>query len=322
MGYDTIVSGMKQEQAIVTGGAGFIGSHLCDELVHMGYFVTCIDNLSSGKKENIRHLIKNASFRFIQADVTNSIPEIESVNYIFHLASPASVIDYQNAPEETALANSVGTIHLLQLAKALKARFLFASTSEIYGDPKEHPQKETYWGNVNPVGIRSCYDESKRFGEMMTMLYFRKYNLDTRIVRIFNTFGPRMRPTDGRVISNFINQAIRGDSMTIYGSGKQTRSFCYISDLIDGIVKVMFSSVSGEIYNLGNPAEHTIVELAQKITRLTQSSSKIVYKDLPLDDPEKRKPDITKAKTQLGWEPIVRLDDGLDKTITYYKNII
>ena len=242
------------------------------------------------------------------------------IDFIYHLASPASVPDYQKYPEETALVNSIGTRMFLKVAKAHGAKFLFASTSEVYGDPKEHPQKETYWGNVNPHGVRACYDESKRFGEMITMLYVRNHGVDGRIARIFNTYGPRMRPDDGRVVSNFINQAIAGKPLTVYGDGAQTRSFCFVSDMVDGLIRFM-DAPSGEVVNLGNPEEYTMLDLAEKIKRMTGSSSGIVHVELPEDDPTQRRPDIGKAKKLLGWEPNVSVDEGLEKTIAYYKSL-
>lgn len=306
---------------LVTGGAGFIGSHLSEALFSANYRVVAVDNLITGRKENLVQAIKRADFSLIEQDVTEPI-RIEAVTHIFHLASPASVIDYQKYPEETALVNSVGTRNLLQLARETSAKFLFASTSEVYGDPKEHPQKETYWGNVNPIGPRACYDESKRFGEMMTIIYRRVHGVDARIVRIFNTYGPRMRPDDGRVVSNLINQAIRGEPMTVYGSGTQTRSFCYVSDMVEGIMRAMFTQgTDGEVINLGNPEEYRMIDLANKIKEMTGTSSDIVYKDLPPDDPEVRRPDITKAKTLLGWEPEVSVSEGLERTVAYYRSL-
>lgn len=307
-----------QEIVLITGGAGFIGSHLTDTLLEQGYRVIVADNLLTGSLENLATARKSKDFQFLEYDVTQPLPHTIIPQFIFHLASPASVIDYQNYPEETALVNSVGTRELVRFATAHHAKFLFASTSEVYGNPLEHPQQETYWGNVNPNGVRSCYDESKRFGEMITKLYQRRDNLDARIVRIFNTYGPRMRPTDGRVISTFINQAIVNKEITVYGSGNQTRSFCYVSDLVSGLIQSMFSGTSGEVYNLGNPDEYSMNELANKIIKDTHSSSTISYHPLPEDDPEKRKPDITKAKKELHWEPKVLLEEGLKKTIEYY----
>lgn len=318
--YDTIVAMNKQEIAVVTGGAGFIGSHLSEKLLDLGCSVFCLDNLSTGNLSNIDHLHRKKQFTFIQTDVTESLPKLPPVDYVFHLASPASVIDYQQFPEETALVNTVGTRNMLQFTKKdHQTRFLYASTSEIYGDPVEHPQTENYWGNVNPVGVRACYDESKRWGEMITMLYFRKYHMDTRIIRIFNTYGPKMRSTDGRVVSNFINQAIQGSDITVYGSGNQTRSFCYVSDLVDGIITVMFKGKISEVYNVGNPEEYSMNELANRIKIVTNSNSLIRYCSLPEDDPEKRKPDISKIK-RLGWKPKINLAEGLEKTIEYYRS--
>lgn len=308
--------------SIVTGGAGFIGSHLCEKLLSLDYRVYCLDNLITGNDNNIEVCKKNPLFSFLRCDVTKDLPIFPKVDYVFHLASPASVIDYQKYPEETALVNSVGTRNLLKFSKAYRAKFLFASTSEIYGDPKEHPQKETYWGNVNPIGIRACYDESKRFGETLTMLYIRKYDLDGRIIRIFNTYGPNMRKDDGRVVSNFINQALEEKPITIYGKGTQTRSFCYVSDLVSGIVSVATSNkTKGEVYNLGNPEEFTVIKLANLVKSLIKSQSKIIHSDLPQDDPTQRKPDISKIKSFLGWKPKVKLEEGLRKTIEYYKTL-
>lgn len=310
------------ETSLVTGGAGFIGSHLVEVLLAAGHKVIGVDNLLTGSEKNLQEAQKNPQFTFLNHDVTKPLLISERIDYIFHLASPASVVDYQKYPEETALVNSLGTIHLLNLAKQQGARLLFASTSEVYGDPKEHPQTETYWGNVNPNGIRSCYDESKRFGEAMTMVYVRKHGLDARIVRIFNTYGPRMRKTDGRVVSNFINQALEGKPLTVYGDGKQTRSFCYVSDLVEGIIKLMVTNgAKGEVVNLGNPEEYRVIDLAKKIKDLTRSSSEIVFSDLPEDDPNKRRPDIAKAENLLGWKPRVSVDEGLVKTIEYYKAV-
>ncbi len=310
-----------KKTALVTGAAGFIGSHLTDALLAAGYRVIGVDNLLTGSETNLKEAMKSPSFVFMNADITEPLAVDGQVDFIFHLASPASVIDYQSLPEETAMANSLGTVNLLKLAQAKKSRFLFASTSEVYGDPTEHPQKETYWGNVNPNGIRSCYDESKRFGEAIIMVYNRKYHIDTRIVRIFNTYGPRMRKTDGRVVSNFINQALEGTPLTVYGDGSQTRSFCYVSDLVAGIQKLMFvNEAAGEVVNLGNPEEYTMIDLANKVISMTGSSSKVVHHELPKDDPVRRKPDITKALSLLRWAPVVSLDDGLKNTIAYYKN--
>lgn len=311
----------KKKTALVTGGAGFIGSHLCSALLEQGYAVYCIDNLVTGSEKNIEELKGNGDFTFIRWDVVHEMPVLPRVDLVFHLASPASVPDYQKYAEETALVNSKGTRNLLTFVKAYGAKFLFTSTSEIYGDPAQHPQKETYWGNVNPIGLRACYDESKRFGEMMTMLYVRAHNVDARIVRIFNTYGPNMRSDDGRVISNFVNQALEGKPLTVYGKGLQTRSFCYVSDMVAGILAVMNSSKTrGEVINLGNPDEYTVSDVAKKIKLMTGSKSEIIYKELPVDDPCRRKPDISKANKLVGWKPVVSLEEGLKKTIEYYKN--
>jgi nucleoside-diphosphate-sugar epimerase len=311
---------------LVTGGAGFIGSHLCSSLLDDGYEVICLDNLITGSKDNIENLLSNPSFEFIEADVCDpSRINHQSliINHVFHLASPASPIDYQEKPEETLLANSQGTLNMLKLAKDNNAKFLLASTSEVYGDPLKHPQKEDYWGNVNSFGPRSCYDESKRFAEAATYIYLHEYNVDARIIRIFNTYGPNMQKNDGRVVSNFINWALGNHEIKIDGSGSQTRSFCYVTDLVEGIKKAMFTAdTSGEIYNLGNPNEFTIKELADKILVLTESGSQLVFStDFRTDDPMRRCPDITKAKEKLGWEPTVDLTSGLQKTIEYYKNL-
>ena len=313
------------QSVLVTGGAGFIGSHLCDKLVGEGYKVYCLDNLLTGSKKNIEHLLGESNFEFVEADVTTSLPiqQFDSVSYIFHLASPASPIDYQNYSEETLLANSTGTLNVLELAKKMGAKFLLASTSEVYGDPLEHPQRETYHGNVNTFGPRACYDESKRFAETATYVYIHKHNLDARIVRIFNTYGPRMKKDDGRVVSNFINQSLANMDLNVDGDGSQTRSFCYVSDLVDGLYKAMFTEeTNAQIFNLGNPDEYTVKELAERIIGLTESKSKIEYSEnFRKDDPMRRRPDITKAKETLGWEPKVGLEEGLQKTIEYYKSI-
>ncbi len=310
----------SEKVCIVTGGAGFIGSNLSESLLSKRYRVICVDNLLTGSEQNIEKLKSNNGFTFIRHDVTDDMPVLPRADFVFHLASPASVPDYQKYSEETALVNSLGTKNMLMFAKAYRAKFLFTSTSEVYGDPKEHPQKETYWGNVNPNGVRACYDESKRFGEMMTMLYTHKHAVDARIVRIFNTYGPKMRKNDGRVISNFINQAFEKKPLTVYGDGKQTRSFCYVSDMVAGIMAVMFSDkTKGEVINLGNPEEYRIIDLAKKIKVMTKATSDIVQKELPEDDPSQRRPDISKAKKLVGWEPDVKLEDGLYKTIAYYR---
>jgi nucleoside-diphosphate-sugar epimerase len=307
---------------IVTGGAGFIGSHLVDALLLKGYHVFAVDNLLTGSEANLASAKKYPHFTFIKHDVTTELPVLGHMDYLYHLASPASVVDYQNFSEETALVNSVGTRLLCKVAKAHKARFLFTSTSEVYGDAKEHPQKETYWGNVNPNGVRACYDESKRFGEMITMLYVRNQGMDGRIARIFNTYGPRMRPTDGRVVANFINQALSGRPITVYGDGAQTRSFCYVSDMVEGLIKLMETdNTRGEVINLGNPEEYTMLDLAQKVKSMMRSASNIVHTNLPQDDPAKRRPDISKAKKFLGWKPKVSVVEGLKQTIAYYTNL-
>jgi nucleoside-diphosphate-sugar epimerase len=303
---------------IVTGGAGFIGSHLCERLLKEND-VFCIDNLGSGSYDNITHLEKNKRFRFIRHNVIEPLQLIEGkIGQIYHLASRASPVDYQEYPVETALANSVGTDRMAKLALAKNARILFTSTSEAYGEPKEHPQKESYWGNVNPVGVRSCYDESKRFGEALLMAYHREYGIDVKIVRIFNTYGPRMRLDDGRVIPNFITQALFNKDITIYGDGKQTRSFCYVDDMVDGIIKMMNSKEVGP-KNLGNPKEFTMIETAELVKKLTNSTSKYVYMPLPKDDPTKRQPDISKARELLVWEPKVEFEEGLKKTIEWFR---
>jgi nucleoside-diphosphate-sugar epimerase len=310
-----------QKTSVVAGGAGFIGSHLCEALLGLGYKVICVDNLLTGSEINIESAKQNPGFSFVRYDIIEGSPAItEHIDYLFNLASPASPMDFKKLSEEIALVNSVGTIHMLQVARDHKARYLEASTSEVYGDPKEHPQKETYWGNVNPNGIRSCYDESKRFAEAMTMVYVRKYGLDARIIRIFNTYGPRMRKDDGRVVSNFINQALEGKPLTVFGSGTQTRSFCYVSDLVAGILAVMFGdNLKGEVFNLGNPEEYTVKDFAQKILTLTGSSSQVTFEALPEDDPTNRQPDIAKIQNSLHWAPTVTVEEGLKKTIEFYK---
>ncbi len=309
------------KKILITGGAGFIGSHLGDFLVERGFKVFCVDNLITGNKKNIGHLLKNKNFEFKKLDITNGKVDL-SVDCIFHLASPASPVDYQKYPKETAVVNSLGTTRMLELAARRKARFLLASTSEVYGDPKEHPQRETYWGNVNPFGPRSCYDEAKRFAEALTYIYLDKYKVDARIVRIFNTYGPRMQKDDGRVISNFINQALEGRPLTVYGEGIQTRSFCFVSDMVEGIYRAMFvKGIKGEVFNLGNPEEYKILDLAEKIRKMTNSESEIIFRSLPKDDPKQRRPDITKAKKFLSWWPKVKVEQGLLRTIEYYKSL-
>jgi dTDP-glucose 4,6-dehydratase len=304
--------------SLVTGGAGFLGSHLCDKLIAEGHEVICIDNLITGSTENIAHLAGNPKFKFIQYDVTNYLFVDGPVEFIFHFASPASPIDYLKFPIQTLKVGSLGTHKALGLAKAKNARFLLASTSETYGDPLVHPQPESYWGNVNPVGPRGVYDEAKRFAEAMTMAYHRYHHLETRIVRIFNTYGERMRLEDGRAIPTFLSQALRGESVTVFGDGKQTRSVCYVSDLIDGIYRLMMSDYTLPM-NIGNPEELTMQKLAEEIVRLTQSKSKIVYKSLPEDDPKVRQPDITIAREVLHWEPRVTREQGLGRTIDFFR---
>jgi len=314
-----------KKKVLVTGGAGFIGSHLCDFLVGKGYEVICVDNLLTGTQSNIKHLLKNKKFELIKMDVSENFNDSRPLgaDYIFHLASPASPIDYWKYPEETLLVNSVGTLNVLNFAKKTKAKILIASTSEVYGDPLKHPQKETYFGNVNTFGPRSCYDESKRFAEAATRVFIDKYNVDARVVRIFNTYGPKMQKDDGRVVSNFINWALLGNNLKIDGDGSQTRSFCYVSDLVDGIFRAMINEgTRGEIFNLGNPDEFTILGLAEKVISETNSSSKIVFsREFRKDDPMRRRPDISKAKKVLGWTPLVSLSEGLPKTIEYYKSL-
>lgn len=312
-------------KCLVTGGAGFIGSHLCDRLIENGYKVICLDNLLTGSRDNIKHLLDNPNFKFVEADTTEPLDgneELSELNFIFHLASPASPVDFKNYSEEILLANSLGTLNILKLAKKTGAKLLDASTSEAYGDPLEHPQKETYFGNVNTFGVRSCYDESKRFGETATYVYIRKYDIDARIIRIFNTYGPRMQKDDGRVVSNFILNALRDEPYKIDGDGSQTRSFCYVSDLVEGILKVMFTEgTKGEIYNLGNPGEFTVKALAELVNKLTGKNSEMMFSgNFRENDPMKRRPDISKVKAATGWEPKVSLEEGLQKTIEYYKN--
>ncbi len=306
---------------VITGGAGFVGSHLCDYLIEKGHEVICIDNLLTGKAENVVHLMGNSKFRFIKHNVSDYIYVDGNVDCVLHFASPASPFDYLEFPIQTLKVGSLGTLNSLGLAKAKKARFLLASTSEVYGDPQIHPQREDYWGHVNPVGPRGVYDEAKRFAEAMTMAYHRYHQIDTRIVRIFNTYGPRMRIKDGRSLPNFMCQALSGEDMTVFGNGSQTRSFCYVSDLVEGIYRLLLSN-EHEPVNMGNPEEITILQLAQEMLALTGSKSKIVFKTLPVDDPKVRQPDISKAKRILGWEPRVSREEGLRKTLTYFKNLL
>lgn len=317
--------------ALIAGGAGFIGSHLCEKLLADGYKVFSLDSLITGDKGNISKLSSNSLFEFIEKDITKDLSDLENkfkeVEFIFHMASPASpnkksLKSYINFPIETLLVNSVGTYNLLTLAKSINAKFLFASSSEVYGDPSVSPQPEDYFGNVSPNGVRSVYDEGKRFGEAMTMGFVRKHDVDARIIRIFNTYGPNMQKDDGRVVSNFINQALTGSPITVYGDGSQTRSLCFVSDLVEGIIKSLTTEgTKGEVINLGNPNEKTILEVAKIIKEMTQSNSEITFETLPADDPKRRNPDISKAKSLLSWSPKVNLDEGLQKTIDYFKSI-
>ena len=309
------------KNTLITGGAGFIGSHLCEKLIKKGYRVICMDNLITGKMENISHLSNNPNFKFIQHDVSKYIDIEEKLDFILHFASPASPIDYQLYPIQTLKVGSLGTHNSLGLAKAKKAKFLLASTSEVYGDPLVNPQKEDYWGNVNCVGPRGVYDEAKRFAEAITLAYHRTHKIDTKIARIFNTYGPHMRDHDGRAIPNFIDQALNNKPLTVYGDGSQTRSFCYVDDLIEGIYKLMCSNVN-EPVNIGNPKEMTVLDLAEKTIKLTDSKSRIIYKPLPKDDPKIRCPDIGKAKKELSWLPQVSLEEGLINTISWFKNTL
>jgi UDP-glucuronate decarboxylase len=305
---------------LVTGGTGFIGSYLCERLVQEEHEVICLDNYFTGSKRNIGHLLKANNFELLRHDIISPI-DVE-VDQIYNLACPASPVFYQFNPVRTIQANVLGVTNMLELAKRTKARILQASTSEVYGNPKVHPQKEDYWGNVNPIGLRSCYDEGKRVAETLMMDYFRQHKVDVKIVRIFNTYGPRMAINDGRVVSNFIVQAIRGDPITVYGKGEQTRSFCYISDMVKGLVAMMNKEDFTGPVNLGNPTEFTIVSLANRIVKLTESKSKIVFNALPSDDPVQRQPDISLAKARLNWVPSVEIEEGLQKTIDYFKGII
>ena len=309
----------KQLVSVVTGGAGFLGSHLVDYLLARNHRVIAIDNFVTGTVDNIAHLAGNKDFKFIEQDVTEFLFLDSAVDYVWHFASPASPIDYLELPIQTLKVGSLGTHKALGLAKIKGARFLMASTSEIYGDPLIHPQTEDYWGNVNTIGPRGCYDESKRFAEALVMAYHREHKIDTKIVRIFNTYGPRMRLNDGRVVPAFISQALNNQALTVFGDGKQTRSFCYCSDLIEGIYRLMMSDTNLPV-NIGNPSERTMLEFAQEIIAATKAKSKITYKPLPQDDPKQRKPDISRAKKLLGWEPKVSLKDGLAKTITYFRS--
>jgi len=308
-------------QILVTGGAGFLGSHLCHALIKKGQDVICLDNFFTGSRDNISHLLNHPNFELIRHDIT--FPLYVEVDQIYNLACPASPVHYQHDPVQTTKTCVHGAINMLGLAKRVKAKILQASTSEVYGDPEVHPQTESYWGKVNPIGIRSCYDEGKRCAETLFFDYFRQHQLEIKVMRIFNTYGPKMHPNDGRVVSNFIVQALRNEPITIYGNGLQTRSFCYVTDLIEGMIKLMESDkrVTGPI-NIGNPSEFSMIELAELVIKLTSSKSKIAFKNLPEDDPKKRCPDIALAKTLLDWEPKVSLEDGLKETIQYFKKVL
>jgi len=306
---------------LITGGAGFLGSHLCDRLIAEGHRVICVDNFLTGRRENILHLLNANSFIFIEHDIIHPLKIESDLDYVLHFASPASPKDYMKYAIETMKAGAFGTYNMLELAKQKGSVFLLASTSEVYGDPQIHPQSENYWGYVNPIGPRSVYDEAKRYAEALTMAYHREYGLNVKIVRIFNTYGPRMKVDDGRVISNFIVQALKGEPITVYGDGSQTRSFCYVDDLVEGILRLMQTNYIG-VVNLGNPEEYTVLQLAEIIKELTGSSSQIVFHPLPQDDPKRRQPDISLAKNLLNWEPQVSLREGLKRTIAYFRNIV
>lgn len=307
---------------LVTGGAGFIGSHLCDRLLAEGHTVLAVDNFITGQKRNIKHLGTNKLFQFLKHDCSQPLETDFAPDYIFHLASPASPPKYQAKPVETMLVNTIGTYYLLELARKNNAGFIFASTSEVYGDPKEHPQKETYWGNVNPNGPRACYDEAKRAGEALVMTYVRTFDVNARIVRIFNTYGPRMDIDDGRVVTNFIKQVLHKEPLTIYGDGSQTRSFCYVSDLVEGLIRMMSNRIGrGEVINLGTTEEQTVLSFAKFVAGVAGYPNEFVFKPLPQDDPLQRKPDITKAKELLGWEPKVSLTDGIHQTLRYFREL-
>ena len=309
------------KRILITGGAGFLGSHLCDRLIAAGQEILCLDNFFTGSKENIRHLLGNPHFEYIRHDITN--PIYIEVDQIYNLACPASPVHYQYNPIKTIKTSVMGSINTLGLAKRIKARILQASTSEVYGDPEVHPQQEAYWGRVNPIGIRSCYDEGKRAAECLMMDYHRQNHVDVKIVRIFNTYGPRMAVQDGRVVSNFIVQALKREAITVYGDGSQTRSFCYVDDMIDGLIRMMDSpeGFTGPV-NMGNPEEFTIRQLAETVIRMTGSRSRIIYRPLPQDDPVQRRPDIALAREKLGWEPRTPLSEGLEKTIAYFRKVI
>jgi dTDP-glucose 4,6-dehydratase len=311
---------MRQRRALVTGGAGFLGSHLCDALLADGYTVLAVDNLLTGRTANLDHLRNEPRFEFRQLDICDPF-DCGEVDFIFHFASPASPVDYSIHGIATLRVGSAGTFNALELARKYSAKYLISSTSECYGDPLEHPQKETYWGNVNPIGPRSVYDESKRFSEAVTAAYRRYHKVETQIVRIFNTYGPRMQLNDGRVVPNFMKQALRGEDLTVYGDGKQTRSFCYVSDEIDGFIRMAKSSEAGPV-NIGNPHEFTILECAQRVLAVTGSKSRIAFEPLPQDDPKQRCPDISKARRLLGWEPKVQLEEGLKLSLEYFRQAL
>lgn len=315
------MSAQQTDRVLVTGGAGFLGSHLCDRLLSEGADVLCLDNFYTGSKDNIRHLLGDSRFEVIRHDVT--FPLYVEVDRIYNLACPASPVHYQHDPVQTTKTSVHGAINMLGLAKRVQARILQASTSEVYGDPEVHPQPEEYWGRVNPIGIRSCYDEGKRCAETLFFDYHRQHALEIKVIRIFNTYGPRMHPNDGRVVSNFIVQALKGEDISIYGDGQQTRSFCYVDDLIDGMVRMMQSDASftGPV-NIGNPGEFTMLELAEMVLRIVGGPSKLVFLPLPADDPKQRQPDIALAKARLGWEPKVRLADGLKETVAYFRGVL
>ncbi|MBF9024358.1 NAD-dependent epimerase/dehydratase family protein [Rhodobacterales bacterium HKCCD6035] len=312
---------MADSTTLITGGAGFLGSHLCDRLIDRGDEVICVDNFFTGQKDNIIHLMNNPKFELIRHDVT--FPLYLEIDQIYNLACPASPVHYQHDPVQTTKTSVHGAINMLGLAKRTGARIFQASTSEVYGDPEQHPQSEEYWGHVNPIGIRSCYDEGKRCAETLFFDYHRQHHVEIKVARIFNTYGPRMHPSDGRVVSNFICQALRGEDITIFGDGLQTRSFCYVDDLVSAFVLLMdsYSEITGPI-NLGNPNEFTMLELAEKVLSIVGGSSKLIFKELPQDDPRQRQPDITKAKSILKWEPSVQLDDGLTETVKYFRHLL